>query len=129
MEVISEPLSPNNFVHRQSGITIGQRQEEVPASGSGRENHATGNPGTNHALTSESLTGRDVPLRTRTVARLGRLFLYGIRVEDELDESTSDQTRGQMGRKIVVKEKLTAHKIEWEVVSCPGKPEEARRVV
>lgn len=129
MEVVSEPLSPDNFVYGQSRIAIGQRQEEVPARGSGRENHSTGNPGTKHALTGESLTGRNVSLGTRTVARLGRLLLYRIRVEDELDESTCDQTGGQMGREIVVKEELTTHKVEWEVVSSPGKPEEARRVV
>lgn len=34
-----------------------------------------------------------------------------------------------MGREIVVEEELTTHQVEWEVVSSPGKPEEARRVV
>lgn len=34
-----------------------------------------------------------------------------------------------MGRQVVVEEELTSHEEEWEVVSGPGQPEEAGRVV
>jgi hypothetical protein len=34
-----------------------------------------------------------------------------------------------MGREIMMQEKLTAHQVEWEVMSGPGNEEEAGRVV
>ena len=53
----------------------------------------------------------------------------GIEIEDEFQKCTSDKGGGQMGREVVVKEQLAAHKIEGQVVGGPGEEEEARAVV
>lgn len=45
---------------------------------------------------------------------------------DKVQDSTRDQSRDQVCRQIVVKETLSVHKVEWEVVASPSDHEEAR---
>jgi hypothetical protein len=50
-------------------------------------------------------------------------------VEDEFDESTCDENRGKMRGKVVVKKELTAHDVEGNIMSGPGKEKETSGVV
>jgi hypothetical protein len=56
-------------------------------------------------------------------------LLSRLRVKDELEKSTSDETRSKVSWKVMMQEKLSSHEEEGEVVSSPGKEEEAGRVI
>lgn len=135
MEVISEPLALLDLLDGKAGISVRQRQEEVPAGHDNREDDATGNPSGHHALVSEPLARGNKVLgsRSRFLARLDGLvgWLFGRRLgaEDELHECSGNQARGKMGGEVVVQEELTAHDPEREVVGRPREEEEASRVV
>jgi hypothetical protein len=53
----------------------------------------------------------------------------GLHIEDEFKECTSDQRGGQVSWQVVMKEQLTTHQIEWEVMGRPRKEKETGRVV
>ena len=49
--------------------------------------------------------------------------------DDEVEDSSSDQSRSKMSRQIMMKEKLTVHQVEGEVMECPSDSEEASVVM
>ena len=53
----------------------------------------------------------------------------GIEVEDEFEEGAGDEGGGEVGWEVVVKEELTAHEVEGEVVGCPAEEEETCAVI
>lgn len=130
MQVVSEPLPSENSLNRETRVTVGERKEEVPTGNDQSQNNATGNPGAEHALTSESLASGNVVLGADgALLVLDNDLLGRLRVEDELEESTSNKARSEMSWKVMMQEKLSSHKEEWEVVSSPGKEKEASRVI
>ena len=50
-------------------------------------------------------------------------------VEDEFDQCTGYENRGQMRRQVVMEEPLATHHPKGEVMGCPTEQEEARTVV
>jgi hypothetical protein len=130
VKVISEPLPSENGINGETRVTIGERQEEVPASNDQGQNSTTGNPSTEHALAGEALTGGDVvPGANGSLLILDSDLLRSLRVEDELKKSTSNKTRSEVSWKVMMQEKLSSHEEEWEVMSSPSKEEETGRVI
>lgn len=130
VQVISEPLPSKNLLDREARVTVSEGQEEVPASNDQGENDTTSDPSTEHALTSESLTGGDmVPGADGTLLVLDLDLLRRLRVEDELKKGAGNKARGEMGRKVMMQEKLSSHEEEWKVVGGPSQEEETSRVV
>lgn len=135
VQVIAKPLPPDDLRHAQTRIAVRQREEEIPAPRNGGQDHHGSNPGRLHALAGEPLAGRQVALLSgRLLARglgglVGNLVVGRVSAEDELNQGTSDEGRGEMGRQVMVQEQLAAHDEEGEVVGRPGEEEEARGVV
>lgn len=131
VQVIAEPLPGLDLFNCETWLAICEwREEEEAPEGRGKDD-TSGNP-------ASELTGSGNTLANRAgaspaVALLGwgagGLRVLRLNAEDELNEGTSDQTRREMGRKVVVQEELTTHDVEGNVVSGPGKEEEAGRVV
>ncbi len=133
MQVVAEPLPPQNLLDAKAWVAVRERQEKVPAGADEGEDDNGGDPRANQALASEALASRDVaPDWSGLLAILNglvRLSLGRVGAEDELDNCSRHKGRGQMCWEVVVKEQLTAHDEEREVVSSPGEEEEARGVV
>lgn len=127
MQVISQPLPPQNLLDRQTRIAVGQRQEEIPAGGHNSQDHHGGNPRSHQALASKPLAGRDVVLGRTLLAGLSGwdLTVGSVCAKNEFDKSSSDESRGQVRRKVMVEEELTAHHKEGEIMRSPGKEKEA----
>lgn len=130
VKVVAKPLPSEDLLDREAGVAISKRQEKVPASNDKRKNGKTGEPGSEHTLTSEPLASGDMVTGAGgSLLVLDFDFLSRLRVEDELQKSTSNEARRKMSRKIMMQEKLSTHEEEGEVVSGPGKEEEASRVI
>ncbi len=134
VQVVAEPLPPDDLLDREARVAVRQRQEEVPARGHQDKDDKGGDPRGQHALAGKALASSQVALGrdgllTGLGSLVGHLVLDGVLAEDELDQGTRYEGRGQVGGKVVVQEQLTAHDVEGEVVGCPGEEKEARRVV
>lgn len=131
MQIVTEPLPPQYLVDTETRVPVGQRQEEVPAKRCQSKNGHTRNPRAEHALSGESLTSRDMPLRPRLLAILDGFggLLGGICIEDKFKQSTGHERGSEMSREVVMQEQLTAHHVEREVVGCPRQEEETGRVI
>lgn len=95
VQIVAQPLPPQDLVNAEAGVAVCQWQEECPSkSDKCQDNHA-GNPGRDHARTGESLAGRNVPLGTRNLllgTLAGRNFRLGcVVVEDKFNKSTCHQ--------------------------------------
>lgn len=130
MQIVSEPLPSEDLLDREARVAVSKRQEEVPAGDQHKRDNEESDPSGEHALACESLACGDVVLGAGSnLLVLGRGLIDGLRVEDKFEEGTSNQARGQVGREIMMQEKLSSHEVEWEVMGGPGQPEEASRVV
>lgn len=136
MQVVVKPLSCLDLFNSQAGLTISQRSEVEEAPHDDGKNTASGSPHAEQVGLTGSLTNRLVLLDSSLlvlgkgcVARSNVVDVDRVDVEDELDEGTSDKSRGEVSGEVVVKEELTAHDVEGNVVSSPGQEEETGRVV
>lgn len=140
VEVIVQPLAGIDPGNVQTGSAVGQRRVEAKAPDSGSQNDYGSQPSGDERPRAHALLGRDKSPHAATDPTLGlaRGIIHGVRgrarvkrlqIEDELDQSTSDHSRCQMRRQIVVEEALTAHQPEGEIVSGPAQEEEASAVV
>ena len=136
MQIIVEPLSCLDLLDAQTRLTVSQRSkiEETPDNNS--KNTTSGSPHAEQVGLESSLADGLVLLHSSLlvlgesgVAGSDVFEVDGIDVEDEFDESASHEGRGEMSGEVVVKEELTAHDVEGNVVGGPGEEEETGRVV
>lgn len=135
MKVIVEPLSGIDLIDIKTRAAVCEGSKVEETANDNGENCTSGSPGANEALSAESLSDRPAAILLvlflgNAATALSNLFNRGrLNVEDEFDKSARHEGRGEMGREVVVKEELTAHDEEGDVVSCPGEEEETGAVV
>lgn len=128
MQIISKPLPRLDLRNLESRATVRKRRKEKEAPSCSSENDSCSDPATHLAGGGHALADR-AGARPAVTLDGGGLGFHGLDAEDEFDECACDETRGEVGGKVVVQEELAAHDVEGDVVSCPGEEEETGRVV
>lgn len=135
VKIIVEPLPGINLIDIKTRATVCEGSKVEETANDNGENGASSSPGANKALSAESFS--DGPAAVLLVlflgdaaTALGNLVNRGrLNVEDKFDKSACHEGRSEMSGEVVVKEELTAHDEEGDVVSCPGEEEETGAVV
>lgn len=91
VKVIAEPLASQDLVDAEARVTVGKRQEVVPAESCQSQNHSTSDPCAHHAVTRESLASRDMLLGLLASLTGGGQFFCGVGVENELEQCSCDE--------------------------------------
>lgn len=132
MQVVVEPLPRLDLGNAQTRSAVGEWREEEEAPDQSRDDDTRGSPGSKQRLSSNALPnglaagflGDGLAALFGNGGNIGRL-----EVEDELDQSACNKRASEVCWQIMVKEELTAHDEEWNVVSGPCQEEEAGAVV
>lgn len=138
VQIISKPSASIHTRDVQTRSTIGQRRKEPESIDRSAKNNQGSDPSCDDGLRAHTLgslhkaTGSSgAGLAGWVVSGLCSGLFNGdwLEVEDEFNQGTSHQGRGQMSGEVVVQETLAAHEPEGEVVSCPAEVEETSAVV
>jgi hypothetical protein len=136
VQVVVQPLSGLDLLNAQTRLTICQRSKVQETPDDDGKNTARGSPHAEQVGLDGSLANRLVLLHGSLlvlckggVARGDVVDVDRIDVEDEFDEGASHEGGSEVGGQVVVKEELTTHDVEGNVVGGPGEEEETGRVV
>lgn len=135
MKIIIEPLPGIDLINIKTGAAVGEGSKVEETANDNGEDCTSSSPGANEALGAESLS--DGPAAIFLVLFLGdaatalsNLFNGGrLNVEDEFNKSACHKGRSEMSGEVMVKEELTTHDEEGNVVGSPGEEEETGAVV
>jgi hypothetical protein len=132
VKVIRQPFPRLDLLDAKARFSICQRCEEQEAPKRDGKNDTGSDPAAEQALCSDTFTNRaglGTAVALNSGVRWWGLWVYGLNIENELDKSACNEHRSEMCGQVVVQEELTAHDVEGDVMSSPGKEEEAGRVV
>jgi hypothetical protein len=132
VKVIRQPLPGLDLLDIKARFSVCQRCKEQEAPERDGKNDTGSNPAAKQALRSDAFADRTrlgSAMALDSGVRWRGFWVYGLNIEDELDESACNKHRSEMCWEVVVQEELTAHDVEGNVMSSPGEEEEAGRVV
>lgn len=137
MQIIAQPPTSMHTGNIQARSTVGQRRKEAESVKDEGQDSQCGKPSRKNGLPAHTFVGcyeaggsGESRLAGWIICCLAyRLVGQRLKIENEFNQSTGNKGRCQVSWEVVVKETLTTHQPEGEVMRCPAKEEETGAVV